>query len=76
MRQPALNFILNHVYLIWTGNGQCECGMCQCESGYNGTTCDCSTSIDTCTNSKTVSPVINFSKLYMPWRSIDYMLKL
>lgn len=43
--------------MLFTGNGVCKCGMCGCVPGFNGTTCDCPTSVDTCTDSKSVSLV-------------------
>jgi hypothetical protein len=37
--------------LICGGNGQCDCGECKCDSGWEGPACSCSTDTSTCISS-------------------------
>ena len=50
----VVNYIL-FIFLIVSGNGVCNCSVCVCNEGYNGTRCECPTSTDMCRNNNGVS---------------------
>ncbi|KAK7940096.1 hypothetical protein WMY93_003422 [Mugilogobius chulae] len=50
-RRLSVRTVLLSLKRVWTNHGKCNCGFCQCDAGWKGENCNCTTRTDTCMSS-------------------------